>query len=581
MDDVAPKQIRIDAVWDIETENWDTFVVGALWTASEGTKVYRDEASLAGALLGLPKGSVAWAHAGGRFDVLWLLDWCYRNDALPESAQIRMSGSTISALSIKGGPILRDSFRLIPMSLAKACRMFDGQRKTEVGLQCICGKSCGGYCSISRKMSRGDMAKLTAYLVSDVEALRDTLIGLVTYCDGHGITLAGTVAGSSWKSASAMCGLVPADWELPAYREARKGYYGGRVDVGMTAAPLIYRFDRQSAYPAALTGPVPVGLPTLSDGPAARLAYGKGRPGIYSAFIDVPESHACPLPYRVANRIAYPWGKLRGTWPRDEIQHAEALGARIIKFDSAVTWPEDSAALRPYVEYVFKLRHSAPTKELGQWLKWLANSLTGAFATDPEQDLFAIGDKADEAQWSSVGAHDWLWRRTVFRIADRAHVQWAGTLTARARIELHNQILHSGTNWCYSDTDSVYGTETLTRNVGTGLGEWNFEGTGRDFVALAPKLYRYTTEDGKTHARAKGIPAAEKAWGALAEMMPVDIDTGVKSFLVAAGSGGPLFKRQHTHRRLGARTEWVGARLRDGTTATRAPAWADLARLPR
>jgi hypothetical protein len=323
-----------------------------------------------------------------------------------------------------------------------------------------------------------------------------------------------------------------------------------------------------------------MGVPRVLEKGGAAKAYRNDKPGIYSAFIGVPEMHACPLPYRVANRIAYPWGRLRGTWSRDEIRHAEEVGAHIIKFDSAVVWPEESPALKPYVERVFKLRHEATTKELGQWLKWLANALTGAFAQDPEHDLFAIGDYADDTRWLTVGAHDWLWRRTMFRIADRAHVHWAATLTARARIELHRQIVHAGESWCYSDTDSVYATTMLTRQVGVLLGEWKYEGEGRDFVALAPKLYRYTTPEGETHARAKGIPKASESWSLLAQSMPVEIDTGVKSFLVAAKNGGPLFARQHTHRKIGTATEWVGARLR-GDTVTRAPHWNDLARLPR
>lgn len=593
LDDGTPRALRVDAVWDIETEDWDTFVVGALWVRDEGVFVYRSEDELAEHLLSLPKGTVAWAHAGGRFDVLWLLDWCHRHDRVPASAQIRMSGSTISALAIKGGPILRDSFRLIPMSLSKACRMFDGQRKTELGLPCKCGDDCGGYCSISRKMPAKLFELLRSYLVADVEALRDTLEGLVTYAAQNAIILGGTVASSSWKTAADQCLLPDADWTLPAYRMARAGYYGGRVGVGIVKAPKIFRYDRQSAYPAALTESVPLGAPSFVPAAEAARAYTSGRPGIYSALVEVPEMHACPLPYRVANRIAYPWGKLRGTWPRDELARAEEVGARILRFDDSLIFPTEGPALRSYVERVFKLRHAAPTKELGQWLKWLANSLTGAFAQDPEQDLFAIGDLADDARWLSVGAYDWLWRRTTFRISDRAHVQWAATLTGRARVELHRQIEHAGSAWAYSDTDSVYATRRLKRNVGEGLGEWKFEGEGLRFEALAPKLYRYDAlvpapegQEGPsqlvTHARAKGIPDAADSWSLLSQSMPVDLDKGVKSFLQAAAGGGALFQRQRARRQVRPDPEWCGARLRiPGSHGTRAPHWEDLSRLAR
>ena len=69
-------------------------------------------------------------------------------------------------------------------------------------------------------------------------------------------------------------------------------------------------------------------------------------------------------------------------------------------------------------------------------------------------------------------------------------------------------------------------------------------------------------------------------WGKLVAGERVKIDAGVKSFLVAARDGGALFQAQHTSRQLGERTDWCGARLRDGDR-TRAPSVAELAKLPR
>lgn len=585
MDSQPAHQFRVDAVWDIETAHWDEFVSGALWTPSGGVSVYREEDELAEALLALPRGAWVWAHVGGRFDVLWLLDWCRRAGRVPR-AQVRMSGSTISALAITGGPIFRDSYRLVPMALKKASGMFGGVRKPELALPCRCGKNCGGFCSIARDMSPQHRDRMERYLVADVEALRDVLLGLAEFAANHQLTLRGTVASSSWASARWHCPeLTPAAWDVRAYRFARKGYYGGRTEVARTSAALVWRYDRAAAYPAALREPVPCGeLRLVPESRRARAVWSRGRPGIYEAVLDVPDVLAPPLPVRVAGRIAYPWGRVRGIWPRAEIANAIECGARLVDVPNALVWEKEEPILRPYVEHVWGLRAVALAEgEQGTaraaWLKWLANSLTGALAQDPEQDIFALGDKADDARWSAVGVHDWIWRRTAFRIADRAHVQYAGTLTAGARVELHRQILHAGDAWVYSDTDSCLATRELSRGIGSDLGEWKPEGAGTEWQALAPKVYRYAASDGNV-VRAKGVPDASESWETLLRGGTVLNDSGVKSFLSAAKSGEQIFVRAHTRKRLRAHDEWCGARLRDGD-ATRAPNVADLARLPR
>jgi hypothetical protein len=245
--------------------------------------------------------------------------------------------------------------------------------------------------------------------------------------------------------------------------------------------------------------------------------------------------------------------------------------------------------LKPHVEHCFGLREQAKTKSLKTWLKFIANSLTGAFAQDPEQDMVALGEEyADRNGYEPVGNYDWIWRRKVFRISERAHVQWAGVLTARARVELNRQIAHAGDSWCYSDTDSVISTKDLTRNVGDELGQWKFEGTATDFAAIAPKVYTYQEgikgPDGAIgpvprYARAKGIPDAVREWDRINLGSEIQLNRGVKSLLVAA-RGDSLFKRNDGKRRVLKKDDWCGARIRDGVR-TRAPHMKDLANLPR
>lgn len=576
-----PSSIRVDAVWDIETAQWDTFVCGAIWTAADNVvDVFDDEDDLARALLALPRGAVAWAHAGGKFDVLWLLDWCRRRAQIPK-AQIRLSGGSITSLAIKDGPVLRDSSRLIPMSLREACTMFEGcAQKERLQFPCVCGEDCGGYCAISPTMSRARRRELHEYLEADILSLRDTLLALVDYAEENELHLAGTVATTGWRTAKATCGqVVDAEWEIEAYRLARAGYYGGRCEVGKTRAGKVWRYDRKQAYPAALKLPVPCGEMAVLTRRTAPLAWKRDKPGCYFASVAVPEMHAPPLPVRLRDRIVYPWGKLIGTWTRDELRRAEEVGCKVTRLHGGVAWADELPLLAPHVDRCFTLRERAKAPALKTWLKFVANSLTGAFAQDPAQDVVMLGDYADDPAYEPVGKYDWIWRREVFRISQRAHVHWAATLTARARVELHRQITHSGSDWVYSDTDSCPATRALTRNIGTGLGEWAFEGIADEFVALAPKVYSYTV-DGKRHARAKGIPRAEKAWPAIMSGERVELNRGVDSLLVAS-KGAKLFQRRTGSRRVLPRDGWIGGRILDGAEGTRAPHFDELSTLPR
>ena len=422
------------------------------------------------------------------------------------------------------------------------------------------------------------------YMVADVEALRDTMHGLVDYAAEHKLELGGTVASTAWSTAKKRCGLKDTDWDFLAYKMARAGYYGGRVEVARLLAEHVYRFDRASAYPAALTLPVPIGPMSVLDAKGARRAWKREKPGIYHGCVDVPDQLAPPLPVRHGARLVYPVGRIYGAWSRDELLHALKYGATIESLTDAVVWDKERPILKPHVDHCFALRKAAKSKSLKTWLKFVANSLTGAFAQAPEQDVVVLGDKADDPAYEQVGRYDWIWRRKSFRISGRAHVQWAATLTARARIELHEEINHAGDGWCYSDTDSVIATKKLTRNVGDKLGQWQLEGMARDFRAIAPKVYTYQEDDGSygpmpRFSRAKGIPDAVSEWDRINLGDVVKLDRGVKSLLVAA-RGDALFERNDSQRTVKPRDGWVGARVRVGER-TRAPTVAELGALPK
>jgi len=579
---------RVDGVWDIETASWDRFVVGQSVSSSGERFVSWDEDTFARHLLSQ---SGSWyAHAGGRFDAIWLLDWIHRHGI---AASVQLRGAGILALRV-GAFEARDSFALAPMSLAKLAPL-GGAAKIDLALPCECGTACGGYCALGGILDRGgptprERATVETYLGADCDGLRAALDALAVFAAGESIPLGLTIGGTAWATARGWLALDAAPPELARYRRLRGAYYGGRTEVFCTQAASGHRYDIHSSYPAALSRvALPVGPGQLRDGVIASRYFAAGRPCIVAAQVVVRESDVPPLPYRATDRLLYPHGPVQGVWTSHELAHAIEAGAVVRRIAWGHVWDESSPFLAPFAERVWALRAAAAAegtaagRARAAWCKWLANSLTGKLAQRPENEslrfLPSVGRAPPELddgetilRVTSGGV--WATRESV-RVSSCAHVQLAAWLTSEARCELHRQLVHARGR-LYCDTDSVYAGHELTRRGGNELGEWGHEGALTDWRALAPKVYRYTDpETGEVQVRGKGLSgldgpgfAALEAGEAWTVTRGVD---GVRTALQRAGVTGNLFRRRAVTRKLRGEFGWCGGReLQEGEVTTRA-----------
>jgi hypothetical protein len=238
---------------------------------------------------------------------------------------------------------------------------------------------------------------------------------------------------------------------------------------------------------------------------------------------------------------------------------------------------------------MWKLREEASTKGLQKWIKWLANSLTGKLAQDPEFSIYTVGDNPKACnggdnecdgthhpsreccrhrcigacgRWDPVDLYGRLWSKKTWRIPSCGHVHWAAYLTAEARVELQRQLVHAGKDAVYCDTDSVYSTRPLDRNLGPGLGQWGFEGGGSDWEALAPKMYSYQGDGFECHM--KGISKRDRgSWEAFKAGETLTDTRGVQS-LKSAARGPEWFSRKVLERSRKGIQGWIGSRLACG-----------------
>jgi hypothetical protein len=624
------KKATIDGVFDIETEAWDSFVVGGIRSHGETRLFWHDaESDLVSAILS-SRGTL-YAHNGGRFDALWLLQHLADRDI---SAQISLAGASVVTIKIDFSSddkrlTIRDSARLVPMSLDKFSKMFPGTaRKGDTDLPCVCtdekkafylvakgAPSCGGYCSIRRTMASPMRTRLEWYLEQDLVSLEQSLDALELYCERNDLDLGGTIGGSAWSTSLRRCDLLTAaDWGKAisalkgGYALARKGYFGGRVSVGRTYAEHLHSYDINSAYPAALRNlALPTGSPrTVDDGSAL---YRGGREGIVTARVDVPDSYCPPLPLRTpGGRIAYPTGSFTGEWAANELRYAESVGVRVRRVGRSIFWPTAERIFPAFIDDIYRLRRNAIEEHaavhggdgkkspLAQWLKLVANSLTGKFAQHPESEAFATGSehisklfcarpspcfgelcrgerccvhvcKSTCGKWEMYGTGGRFFCKPLLSFSASSHVQYAAYLTAATRTTLHAE-MHD--DFVYSDTDCVKRLRPDTRNIGPELGQWQYEGEYKGWQCIAPKVYGNTKVGGKFQARGKGIPDATANWEAIVTGEDIELP-GVMGLKTALRSKRGVFVRRDDTRHVTQNTEWIGDRKRIGSGNTRPP----------
>jgi len=544
--------IDIDAVFDIETQDWDKFVYGGILYSDGEYRDYswEEQKEFIDDLLAID--GTVYAHNGGRFDVLYVLDQLVKTNRC-EKATIIATGSRIAMAEI-GKTKIADSCALVPLSLEKAAKI-GGVDKLETNLDCECGKSCGGYCAIRVGMGGSRLVALRRYLKGDCEATLKYLKAISLFAEDNDLDLKLTIGASAWSNLSRTLNIKQATWKNDEhlYKRARAGYYGGRVQVFNPNSLFGYRADINSAYPAALQQiSVPYGNPKgYGSSELTENQWNDNRPGVYEATVNVPRDlFVPPLPVKLRDgRIAYPVGTLRGSWTKLELENAIAHGCEIVDFRSCVVWPR-LVSLRDWVDKIWGLRFAAgKSTALGTWVKFYANSLTGKFAQRPEKTCWRLGEPKTLRGWELVYPAFDVWKKDVSFHAKNSHVQFAAYLTASARISLYKQLSKVGKQAVYCDTDSCYAETNDFANLGKELGQWDLEGEYHDFCALAPKFYRFINPaTGKRVVRSKGMPEIDfELFDAFRNGETISQERGVRQFKSGL-MAGELFGRKHLTR---------------------------------
>lgn len=499
-------------VWGPPGERAQCFVHDETQQAPQ--KLARDALKIAHRLADAGVVKEWWAHNGGKFDHLYLLQAAVEM-GWEASAHVA-GGSRLIFLSVrppdaKVAVNLYDSFAVVPERLAKAAESFQlASRKVFTDAD---------YKGDMRELS---LERLKPACLADCHVGLELLEKVEALAQGWGGDLRSTFSQVALRIVKAR--LAEQGLELPSHegnqdanRYSRGGYYGARVEVLHHAPPEeVFTFDLNSSYPASAKLPLPWELVGTAQSPrhVRAVLEGDGCEGMVEATVEVPPMAFPPLPWRSKERgIYFPTGRWQGVFPAVELRYARTLGVKV-QAHGAVRYTRESP-LASFVDDVYALK-ARSEGAVRSFTKFLLNGFTGKLGQAPEQETLRVVSTEDEGEALLLGAPV----GTAGKIGDDArflvfrrnrwpkHTHFAAIsyIVANSRIALHRGMLEC-LSVAYVDADSLHVRFGQTpSNVGFELGQWKPEKAVARAWYYAPKVYRLNLVDGGLFLAAKGFP---------------------------------------------------------------------------
>lgn len=515
--------------YDFETYDWTSPLCADLFDGAEHTFSLdrEDPTAVVRSMLAEMEASdidVWWAHNGGKFDALFVVD-CVKQ--LPGwKCDGTVAGGRIISLRLfspNGTFTLKDSYAVIQASLEKALTSFDIPHKKVF--------TKADYAQLEkdpRAMLKHSDVKLREGCQADTRALWHLVDKARVMFEEWGGKLKSTF------SASALT-VVKAQYGKPLASHAGKqnfneishsAYSGGRVEVyrHMPALPQC-EHDLISSYPWSMTQPLPWHL----EGFGESKIYDPNTLSVVYAKVDVPKQYLPPLPYAPpSGGLFFPWGKWSGWFTSAELVYAIEHCGVTATFMDAVNYTVDTP-FKEFVEKVFKVKQES-TGAKREFTKLILNGCYGKFAEKPERGKLHMFATSDEAwDWATkaykrkrhvtpLNQENTAWEEKVHRWPAHTHYALASFVTAYSRIRWHqgaSEVLRRNTHGLsYGDTDSIHCDMDLgPMPVGAGLGDWQRKRENYLAKFFAPKLYTLKPCDGAESVYAsKGFPVSADAF---------------------------------------------------------------------
>ncbi len=487
--------------FDIEANRWVDFVAGGVYDGNKYRYFLTAEEMFRYILRPIYKNYRFYAHFGGRYDYLFLLEYLFNNrdkyaiELTFQSSRIlymKVTDKTYYDSKSKTYPYVwyfLDSYSLLPTSLKKLSKSFNVKhQKKEFDF------------TEDLKVTR----ELLEYLEYDVKGLYEIIHKFAESISKFDTRLRMTIASQSqdifFNNFSNRLIFGNRKYE----NIERQAYYGGRTEVikrKYDKEKPLYYYDINSLYPYIMkTKIIPFGTPHKIINP--KINKLNEYEGI--AYATIENYDYIPIiPKRHNDRLMFGIGKFKGYYALPEIRKAIDKGYNV-KIHKLWNYPIRDYIFKDYIDYFYKIKQQAD-KDSPDYLlsKLFMNSLYGKFAQRREVENVKINPKNKIGMTLENEQFD-IWKEKTINDSKNIIPIIAVYITSYARLELYDYIELVGyNNIYYMDTDSIFTTKKIpTSSI---LGKMKLENKIKKAIFMLPKVYSYIDYNDYEETKIKGF----------------------------------------------------------------------------
>jgi hypothetical protein len=482
-------------IFDIESNEWNKFEVLGFFDGIEYSKFESINEFLNYVNKKKYDGYTIYAHNGGRFDFLFILERILKITNTFEMMERQSAIINIRSGLSKCNISFADSYALLPAKLIDLTKTFDVEhKKIEF--------------DVTGHNSKKDR-RLLKYLENDCIGLYEVLekFRQQKFIENPKLTIA-SQALDTFKNRFCRNEILQMPFQFED--DIRRNFYvGGRVEMYKCYGENLNYYDVNSLYPYAMNQPMPCGevKPTRT--------YKKGYIGFYHVKIkNMPQLYISPLVVKKHvteeyNKNFYVNGEGQYCISSAMIEYLQSEFNCRIQIESGFYFMEQQNLLSEYVDYFYKMKNDNKGKDATLYYlsKLFLNSLYGKFAQKRKKDVVTFWNK--NLKIFKTFYPD-LSLVMVERFSQNKFIlpALASYITELARIH-HFKLMNVAPNkMYYCDTDSLVSSHNYGKYVGTELGKLSYDGCFDEGVFLSPKSYALQNEK-KEIVKFKGFNSAK------------------------------------------------------------------------
>lgn len=465
-------------VFDIESNDWKDFLVGGIYDGRD-FKTYQTLSDLVKGLSSYENKTV-FAHFGGIFDFLFLLNQWGIEKLLDPSTELVLRGSSIFSFKI-GSLRFVDSSGLLPFSLEKASKSFGVEHQK---------------LEIDHSKHKTLTPELITYLEHDCRALYECIEKFTASEILKGVNFKTTLASQSLEIMRKYIGRrIPSLNSQADDDFVRLSYAGGRTEIFRPlhdSDQLLYYYDFNSIYPSVMRD---MNVP----GKVTREHTRINEMTVSMVDVEVPEDEYLPVLWtKLQKKFIFPIGRFRGVFCGPELIEAQKYGVKILKVHRSLEFQNLGPLFRDYVDDLYALKSQARDPVQKMIAKLLLNAGYGRLGIKRERESLCVDTGQTGVTPIEVYLGDLRLAKKPTFFGGFSNSAIASFVTTHARIKLHRAMKPIQDRVFYCDTDSIFTTEFLPTS--DRLGDLKLEDSGYQACFLLPKTYSFK------ESKMKGFP---------------------------------------------------------------------------